>query len=92
MYRYSDGKSRNLERHERNKGHFQTVRKWSKLNKSIEKGVTVDSLTQNIIKKRNTYFKNELFLIQFLAGKHLLFRGNTQTFFEKDNGKFFETY
>lgn len=48
---YSDWRhlSRNLERHETSKGHFESVRKWVELKKSIGKGVTVDSINQNII-------------------------------------------
>lgn len=91
---YSDWQhlSRNLERHETSKGHFESVRKWVKLKKSIEKGFTVDSFNQNLIqmeKKRWTCILERIIsVIQFLAGQNLAFRGNTQTLFEKGNGNF----
>lgn len=84
--------SRALERHETSKGHFESVKKWVELKKSIEKGLTVDYMNQNLFqieKKRWTsVLERIIFVIQFLAGQNLAFRGNSQKLFEKGNGNF----
>ena len=59
--------SQNLDRHEKSKGHFESVKKWIELKKSIEKGRTVDSDNQNLIqleKKDGHRLLKELF-VQF---------------------------
>lgn len=81
-----------LDRHEKSKGHFENVKKYVELKKSIEKGTTVDSVNQNLIqleKKRWTSIIERIIcVIQYLAGQNLAFRGSNQKLFEKGNGNF----
>lgn len=84
--------SQNLDRHEKSKGHFENVKKWVEIKKSLEKGRTVDSVNQNLIqleKKRWTSVIERIFCaIQYLAGQNLAFRGSNEKLFEKGNGNF----
>lgn len=84
--------SQNLDRHEKSKGHFESVKKWVELKKSIEKCRTVDSVNQNLIqletKRWTSVIERIICAIQYLAGQNLAFRGSNQKLFEKGNGNF----
>ena len=85
-----------LDRHEKSKGHFENVKKYVELKKSIEKGTTVDSVNQNLIqleKKRWTSIIERIIcVIQYLAGQNLAFRGSNQKLFKKGNGNFLKLF
>lgn len=78
--------------HERSSAHQHCFWKWKNLQKSVLKGMGVDSQQQKIIQseieKNKALLERLLNVTLFLASRNLSFRGNTNRLDEPDNGNF----
>ncbi|CAH0553118.1 unnamed protein product [Brassicogethes aeneus] len=91
---YSDWRhlSTTISRHDNSMEHVKCAQKWYELKLRLDKGCTIDKEHQKqyeIEKKRwRAIIKRMIYIVQYLAGQNLAFRGDSQSLYELNNGKF----
>ncbi|XP_067122405.1 zinc finger MYM-type protein 1-like [Centruroides vittatus] len=81
-----------IERHEKSKGHICNTKSWIDLKQSISSKTTTDSLNEKLINMEKdrwvSVLKIIIYVVKFLAGQNLSFRGENNKIYEQQNGNF----